>query len=183
MNKPTSLLLDADVIVYAHQFEVWERIKGAYHVHVSATVIDEARYFKSRGGRRDIDLKAQEAAGEIARLDADAVDVALTFKDFDPTFLAALHDGEKEAITILRARVDSGLAFCTGDVVAIQSVAMLGLSGSCLSFEELLQKAGSPPSRLRLPAALAKKAHDHHLSLGKTRRITGECFKNPPLAR
>jgi hypothetical protein len=63
-------LLDADVIVFAHQFGVWHKLKTAYEVHIPATVIDEAQFFDTKDARKRIDLGAEEAAGEIKRLEA-----------------------------------------------------------------------------------------------------------------
>jgi rRNA-processing protein FCF1 len=68
VKKPKLLLLDADVIVFAHQFGIWQKLKASYEVHVPATVIDEAQFFETKDEQRKIDLKAQEAAGEIKRL-------------------------------------------------------------------------------------------------------------------
>jgi hypothetical protein len=174
------LLLDADVIVFAHELGVWDSLKKAYDVHVPSIVIEvEVRFFTSLSGGRRIDLKAQAHSSEIKRVEATALQIYDTFKDFDPTFMASLHDGEKEGITILRSSAESGLVFCTGDIVAIQSVGMLGLSGTCISFEELLEKAGLLKG-LKLLPSLRKREHESHLAKGKTRRITGECFKKPP---
>ncbi|NLT68661.1 MAG: hypothetical protein GXX84_18860 [Acidobacteria bacterium] len=164
-NATTVQSLPADVIVFAHQLGIWQKLKNAYEVHVPAIVIEEAR---------------QEAAGEIKRLEAAVHDISDTFKDFDPSFLAALHDGEKEGIAIVRNESDSGMVFCTGDIAAIESVGMLGLASACMSFEEVLQRARlSVP---RLPNHLTKKAHDCHFEVGIVRRTTGECFQNPPLS-
>jgi len=175
-------LLDADIIVFSHHFGIWQKLKAAYEVHVPATVIDEAQFFETKDGRKVIDLSAEESADQIKRLEATAADISDTFQDFEPTFLAALHDGEKEGITILQIQRESGIVFCTGDMIAFESVGMLGLSSSCLSFEGILQMAGLLKSVTRLLPHLTKKAHDHHLEVGKTRRTTGECFKNPPLS-
>lgn len=183
MNKPKLLLLDTDVIVFANQFGVWDKLKQVYEVHVPATVIDtEARFFDSAHGRRNINLKAEEAAGEISRLEATAIEVSETFENFQPTFLAALHDGEKEGITILKTRRESGMVFCTGDMIAIESVGMLGLSSSCVSFEELLQVVGLLKLVSKFMPHLTKRAHEEHLEKGAIRRTTGECFKKSPLS-
>ena len=180
MNKPKLLLLDADVIVFAHELGVWEKIKNAYDVHVPATVIEiEVKFFTSKDGGKRIDLQAAVAAGEIKRLEATAQEVAEVFANFEPSFLAALHDGEKEAIAILVSQATAGLVFCTGDVIAIQSVAMLGCTERCISFEELLQKAGLIKGIQRLMPSLSKNTHETHSAKGKERRLTGECFKKP----
>ena len=182
MNKPKLLLLDADVIIFAHELGVWDALKKSYDIHVPSIVVElEAHFFVSRDGKRRIDLRAQAAASEIKRVEANATEIYDTFKDFEPTFLASLHDGEKEGITILSSCNETGLVFCTGDIVAIQSVGMLGLSGACISFEELLEKAGLIKG-VKLAPSLRKSEHDSHIGKGKTRRITGECFKKPPFS-
>jgi hypothetical protein len=182
VNKPKLLLLDADVIVFAYQFGIWDKLKDAYEIHVPATVIDEAQFFVTKDGRKPIDLEAEERAGKIKRVEATGSEIAETFKDFEPTFLAALHDGEKEGITILRSQSESGMVFCTGDIIAIESVGMLGLSASCLSFEETLQMSGLLKLVSKFMPHLTKKAHKEHIEKGKTRRTTGECFRKSPLS-
>jgi hypothetical protein len=182
VNKPKLLLLDADVIVFAYQFGVWEKLKTAYELHVPSVVIEEAQFFVTKHGQKPIDLKAEEVAGHIKRLEATATEIAETFQDFEPTFLAALHDGEKEGITILKSQAQSGMVFCTGDMIAIESVGMLGLSASCLSFEEILEMSGLRKLVSSFMPHLTKKAHKDHVEKGKTRRTTGECFKKPPLS-
>ena len=66
-------------------------------------------------------------------------------------------------------------------MIAVESVGMLDLGSSCLSFEEILRMAGLLMMIPHLLPHLTKKAHDQHLEKGKIRRTTGECFKNPPL--
>ncbi len=182
MNKPKLLLLDADVIVFAHELGLWDDLKRSYDVHVPATVIEiEVRFFTSKDGTKTIDLKSEAAAGRIARLEASVSEIEATFQNFSADFLAALHDGEKEAIAILASGKTANLVFCTGDTVAIEAIGMLGIAGECVSFEEALEKAGLRKRVQRLIPSLSKKEHNRHLEAGKTRRITGECFKNPPL--
>lgn len=183
MSKPTLLLLDADVVVFAHQFGVWGGLVEAYEVHVPSTVIEEAKFFKSKDGRKTIDLKAEEVAGRIRRVETTATTIAATFENFEPSFLAALHDGEKEAIAILVSESGRGLVFCTGDITAIVSIGMLDLSESCVSFEKVLQSAGLLKLVPNLRPELRQSTVEHHTKIGKTRRITGECFKRPPLSR
>ena len=180
MNKPKLLLLDADVIVFAHELDLWEKIKNAYEVHVPSTVVEiEVKFFTSKDGGRRIDLQAEVASGQIKRMEATASEIAEAFSNFEPSFLAALHDGEKEAIAILVAQSSPDLVFCTGDVIAIQSAGMLGLSGKCISFEELLEKAGLLKGVGRLRPSLNRVTHETHSQKGKQRRLTGECFRKP----
>lgn len=174
-------MLDADVIVFANEYGVWGQLKASYDIHVPATVIDEAKFFESNDTRKRIDLKAEEKAGQIKRSESTAIDIQETFENFEATFLAALQDGEKEGITILREKSESGMVFCTGDTAAIQAVGMIGLGDACISFEKMLEFAGTPKLIRPLLPSLTEKSHCFHLKRGKERRVTGECFKKNPL--
>jgi hypothetical protein len=189
VKKPKLLLLDADVIVFANQYGVWTELKKSYEVYAPSIVIEEAKFFEtenvSKGVeqrvRVKIDLKAEERAGQIARKEASALDIKETFKDFDSSFLAALQDGEKEGIAVLKGESDSGLVFCTGDTAAIQAIGMLDLSNACISFEKMLELAGLSKLAKPLLPSLTEKSHSIHVARGRERRITGECFKISPL--
>jgi len=180
VKKPKLLLLDADVVIFAHQLDVWTSLKSAYEIHLPATILDEAKYFETKQGNcKSIDVQADLIAGLIKKLEADVKDLTRTFESFDPVFLAALHDGEKEAITILASDGASELIFCTGDVSAMKAVGMLDLASKCISFEEVLEKAGLLKHCGRLQPNLTKSAYSTHSAKGKTCRITGESLKKP----
>ena len=59
MAKTKLLLLDADIVITAHELGIWEELKTAYRIAVPATIVREARYFKSENGGRSISLQAE----------------------------------------------------------------------------------------------------------------------------
>jgi hypothetical protein len=90
---------------------------------------------------------------------------------FDEELNMALHDGEVEAIAILYADQSDGLLFCTSDKVPIRVLAMLGLSDSGVSFEEVLKTSGlSKP----LPHEYRTAYFDRYIVEGQTARIQGK---------
>jgi len=83
----------------------------------------------------------------------------------------ALFDGEVEGIPILYADESDSLLFCTSDKVAIRVLAMLGLSDSRVSFEEVLKTTGlSKP----LPREYCTEYFDRYIAEGQIARIQGK---------
>ena len=66
MPKPNLLLLDADVIVVAHEIGVWENLIQQCSISVTETTIVEAKFwFDQDGGKHSIDLASQIREGRI----------------------------------------------------------------------------------------------------------------------
>lgn len=174
MAKTRLLLLDADIVITAHELGIWEQLKTAYRIAVPATIIREARYFKSGRGGRSISLQAQIDRGEIDCLEATADDLISTFKDFNASFLAGIDPGEQEGIALINCGRHTEVTFCTGDTVAMAAIGMLNLGSASVAFENVVRGA---KISLRLRASLSNKTHHDHVEKGKTRRITREGFK------
>jgi hypothetical protein len=179
MAKPNLLLLDADIVIIAHGLGIWEQLKVAYRIAVPATIVREARYFRSERGRSGINLQAEIDRGEIDCLEATADELISTFKDFDSSFSEGIDAGEKEAIALINRGRYADYAFCTGDTVAMAAIGMLNLGNASIAFEDVVH--GARISGVRLRASLSNRTHRDHVQKGKTRRITGEGFKTSPL--
>lgn len=179
MPKPNLLLLDADVVIEAHKLGVWGALKKSFSIAVPATIVREARYFKSAKGSGGIDLQKEIDAGEVICIEATAEEIANTFQNFDSVFMQGIDDGEKEGIAIIRTGKAPDCLFCTGDTNAIEAIGMLAIEHSSVSFEGALQTARLSVPRVR--RSMTTSAHRDHVEKGKTRRITGECFKVSPL--
>ena len=179
MAKPKLLLLDADIVISAHELGIWEELKRAYEIAVPATIVREARYFESERGHSSIRLQAQIDQGEIKCLEATADELISTFKNFENSFLAGIDAGEKEAITLVNCGKCAEYVFCTGDTVAMAAIGMLDLGNASIAFEDVVR--GAKLNAVRLHVSLSSKTHRSHIEKGKTRRITGEGFKKSPL--
>ena len=179
MAQTRLLLLDADMVITAHASGIWAQLKAAYRIAVPATIVKEARYFKSQQGRGSINLQAEIDRGEIDCLEATADELISTFKDFDSSFAAGIDAGEKEAIALVNCGRCPEHAFCTGDTVAMAAIGMLDLGNASIAFEDVV--SGAKISGFRPRASLSSKTLDDHIKKGKIRRITGEGFKTSPL--
>jgi len=52
------LLLDADVVIDLHTLGVFDRIGRGFEIHITKTVLNEARYYKSSGRRVRINTRS-----------------------------------------------------------------------------------------------------------------------------
>jgi hypothetical protein len=178
MAKTNLLLLDADIVIIAHTLGIWEQLRTAYRIAVPATIVREARYFRSERGGGGINLQSEIDRDEIDCLEATADELISTFKDFDSSFSAGIDSGEKEAIALINRGRCAEYALCTGDTVAMAAIGMLDLSNASMAFEDVVR--GAKISGVRLRASLSSKTFHDHVQKGKTRRITGEGFKTSP---
>lgn len=179
MSKQKLLLLDADIIFFAHEYGIWDVLVERYEVYVVATVLEqEAKYFKTPSGTRGSNLRELEAAGKIHRLEASAKQIQDCFASFDPSFTKQLDAGEMEGITVVASGEPEHIYFCTGDTNGIQALGMLGLSVSVVSMESLINEASAKLAGGKVLAQhLKQRSVEHHLKIGQERRITGEYFK------
>ena len=172
--RSKQLLLDASVIITAHELDVWSALLREANVAVTSTIAhDEALFFDREIGSvpAPINIAALIKQGVIPELSASVSDIERVRAVFDEGLNMALHDGEVEAIAILYADESDGLLFCTSDKVAIQVLAMLGLSDSGVSFEKVFKASGlSKP----LPHEYCAEYFDRYIAEGKTARIQGE---------
>lgn len=178
VQKAKLLLLDADVIIEAHELGVWEDIKRTYDVAVPSIIVSEARYFRSEHGGAGINLKRQVDAGEIKKFEGTVDELEQTFSNIRDTFMAGLDDGEKEAIALIAQGRCPEYLFCSGDINGIQAMALLGMAARSISFEQMV-KGIKLKGKVSISPPLAEKAHAHHLREGNKRRNEGIYFKKP----
>jgi len=172
--RSKQLLLDASVIITAHEIDVWSALLQEANVAVTSIIAhDEALFFdrKTSSVPAPINLGALISQGVMPEISASVSDIERVRAVFDEELNMALHDGEVEAIAILYADQSDSLLFCTSDKVAIRVLAMLGLSDSGVSFEEVLKATGlSKP----LPHEYCAEYFDRYIAEGQTARIQGK---------
>lgn len=135
------LLLDADVIIDLHKFGLWNQIAKNHKVNIPSIILRREVYFfeSTDGNRYSIDL-IKEAGITFNELSCSAEEL-FEFKDkFDRVFQEEIHDGEKEALILLKKQEE--FLLCTCDHAAIKALALLDLSDQGISFESLLKKSG-----------------------------------------
>lgn len=172
--RSKQLLLDASVIITAHEFDVWNALLQEADVAVTSIIAhNEALFFDRKTGSvpAPINLATLISQGVIPEISASVSDIKRVRTVFDEELNMALHDGEVEALAILYADESDSFLFCTSDKVAIRVLAMLGLSDSGVSFEEVLRTSGLLKS---LPPEYSTEYFNRYIAEGQTARIQGK---------
>jgi hypothetical protein len=173
---PFLLILDANVIIAAHEFGVWERICRTHSVCIPSVVLNLEVYFykKSDGTVVTIDLKNQ-VEKLITEVSCTAVELAALSEQLDSVTDQEIHAGEKEALAVLLRSPD--YVFCTFDHAAIEVMALLGLSERGISFEVLLKSCGITKT---LQFKHSEAFYKAHLEKGRLNRVQGTGLKKRP---
>lgn len=141
------LLLDADVIIDLHRFGVWDKIIDKNQVFIPSIILYQEVYFycDDEGNRHEIDLKTG-LGKKFNEISADASVLHGFSANFDAVFSEEVHNGEKEALCLMKSR--GGLVFCTCDKTAIKALSILDLAERGISFENLLRQSGITKKKL-----------------------------------
>jgi hypothetical protein len=168
------LLLDADVIIGLHKLGVWEQIVKNHKVHVPSIILHKEVYYyeDGKGMRNPINL-SRDINKKIFEVSCSAKELIEFAKQFDRVFQEDLHDGEKEALVILRKHEEFKL--CTCDHAPIKTLGLLDLSDQGISFENLLKKTGM---NKKLEYKYTENRFRKCLSEGVTMRIQGRGLKS-----
>ncbi len=167
-------LLDASVIITAHEIDVWNALLREVNVAVISIIAhDESLFFSKEAGLvpASINITALIEQGDIPEISASVSDIKRVRAVFDEELNMGLHDGEVEAIAILYADESDSFLFCTSDKVAIRVLAMLVLSDNGVSFEEVLMATGLLKP---LPYEYRTAYFDRYITEGQTARIQGK---------
>ena len=177
-TKPKCILLDANVIIVAHELKIWTNLIAKCAIVVPSIVVRDEALFYSRGRHgvhEDINLPKLIAAKQISEVAATADEMATLRKTFDRLFAQQMHSGELEALALLKEdRVPHAL-YCTGDVPAIKALALLDMSDRGISMEKMLGKFGLTKP---LKPQFTESFFALHLKRGATDRIQGVGLAN-----
>lgn len=135
------VLLDADVVIDLHRFNIWNQIVSKHKIYISSTILRSEVYFYEDNQRvkHSIDL-LKNVESKFSEISISADELQEFLFQFDPVFKAEIHIGEIEALKILQDNKD--FLFCTTDKVAIKAIALLGKGEQGISFEKLLKSSG-----------------------------------------
>ncbi|MBI2601879.1 MAG: hypothetical protein HYW48_02385 [Deltaproteobacteria bacterium] len=75
MAPKSKFILDANVIITAHSFGIWQQVTNKYDVYVTKTVIEEVQYFLSKktSQKVSIELKAEVTKQNITAIEGDVL--------------------------------------------------------------------------------------------------------------
>lgn len=102
--KPPLVLLDANVIIEAHELGFWHRMVASFEVMVPAVVArHEAKYFVVGGKHNPIQLASLIAQNKVKELQADLNELSELMNQFDALFSESIDPGEQEALALMLA--------------------------------------------------------------------------------
>jgi hypothetical protein len=173
---PLLLILDANVIIAAHEFGMWDHLVRSHTVHIPSVVLNLEVYFykKPDGTIVTIDLKSQ-IGKSLAEVSCTADELVSLSEQLDSVTDQEIHAGEKEALVVLQRSPDH--TFCTFDHAAIEVMALLGLSERGVSFETLLRSCGITK---QLQYKHTEAFYRVHVEKGKVNRLQGTGLRKPP---
>lgn len=176
MPKLKLLILDANVVIYLHQQNLWQPVLQRCEVHLSRIVAEqEVRYYEGDEYDESIDLSADIASGACQVFDVSIAELK-TFRDrFDSNYLGDLDDGEAESLAFMFS-ANGGHIISSADAIVFRVLGNLNEADRGLSLEEILQTIGI--GRGGLPYQYTKAFRDKYTSIGQQDMIQGRGRKS-----
>ncbi len=172
-TKPKLFLLDAMIVCELHVMGLWRNLTTKTEIFVPRIVAEkECQYWKKEdetSGPIDVLADAQEGLVEVRA--ASASDFEETRQIFDPSLRDGIHDGEMEALCLLRFWEDEPPEFCTADELAVIGLCLLGKSSLAVSLERILQRVGLGRT---VHPKLSQERLGIYIEKGENRFVTGE---------
>lgn len=172
-TKLRYVLLDANIIIEAYVLGIWAKLLNRTKIIVPSIVaLDEALFYsREKGGiPKPIDLPRLVDRGKIEQVTAAQSEMMAIHTHFDRVFIEGLHEGELEALALVKEDRVRGALLCTGDAVAIQALAMIGHSESGISMARMLLSMGL---QRNLDKQFTEEFFQACLAQGKENLITG----------
>jgi hypothetical protein len=143
MPKFQLLLLDANVIIYAHELGIWDDLIDKCEITITRTVLEEETYywFDEQDTPHRIDLNDNINAKDINCIDVPQSQLETFLEKFDPTYLDRLDPGEADSLALLDNSKESWL-ICSSDHIVYKVLGCLGRGGQGKSLEEILNTIG-----------------------------------------
>jgi hypothetical protein len=169
-------LVDAVIVIKAHELEVWPDICANYEIVVPGIAKGEAHlYFRSDHCQGfSIELS------QIKEWEASSEEMKNIYSNFDRAFKGSIHDGEVECLAFLKAHLEEDIRFCTADGPAITALAMLGMTERGVSFEEALRLIGRTKTFSRKDHHFTERFFQDRIDRGREKRIRGEGLSETP---
>lgn len=168
IKKSKDLLIDAVVVINAHEKKYWERLCNTHQVFLPATVLkEELFYFTSDRGKEPLPVETWVKEGRVVAVEADHSDLDLLVKKLSEDFMGGIHDGELEAVAILLSKKHQNLHFTTADRAAIKALGLLNLRSRGISVETIVSGLqGVSFKQLQLESQFSNKWFEKALSEG-----------------
>jgi hypothetical protein len=175
MPKSKLLILDANVVIFLFEHNLWAQVTARYEIHLSRIVAEQEanHFYDGNGDKQPIDLSTDIAAGTIKIFDVPVAQFK-AFKDqFDPVYFGGLDQGEQESLAHLFNTTEQ-FRISSGDAIVYKVLGLKQRSDQGVSLEELLQECGMGRA---VPWAHQKKFREKNTSEGEQDFIRGRGLK------
>ena len=132
------LLLDANIVIYLCELNLWDTFIQNCSVTLTQTVVDEVASY---------DLQPYIRDGKIQCIEVPLAIVNKFMKKYSPVYLDRLDPGEAESLAFLMDSQEEWL-ISSSDEIVFKTLGREGRSEQGISLEEVLSKIGLTQSNL-----------------------------------
>ncbi|GAB4462974.1 MAG: hypothetical protein OHK0029_30830 [Armatimonadaceae bacterium] len=171
--KFSLLLVDANIIIELFRLGIWETFITRCDVHLSETVLNEARFYEDDDGQEhSINLAQYQGSGAITVHDVDASQLAALYNTLGANLLEKMDAGEAELLCVLEnASVSEQYLVCSADAVIYRYLGATYRTTQGISLEEVLGGIGMTR---KLNHQFSKRFRDRFSQLGFEQGFTGQ---------
>lgn len=143
MPKFQLLLLDANIIIAAHELGIWPKLVEKCAITITRTVVEHESYYwrDKQGTPHEIDLTNYIKEGKINCVDVPVPVVDSFFSKFGPTYLDRIDPGEADSLAFLY-HSNENWRIASADGIVFKILGCLGRSEQGISLEEITQQIG-----------------------------------------
>ena len=144
MPKFPRLLLDANIIIFAHELRIWSQLTENCTITITRIIAErEAQFWPDQQGKaHKIRLNEYVQKGKINRVNVPPAQFDAFRQIFGPTYLDRMDTGEAELLAFLYHSQKKWL-ICSADGIVFKTLGCLGLAEQGISLEEILQQIRS----------------------------------------
>jgi hypothetical protein len=171
MPKFRLLLLDANVVIYAHELGIWHTLTDHCEITIAKTVAEQEVYFwrDQNDVRHEIDLAADIRDARVRCVEVPLSQIEAFRRKFGPIYLDAMDPGETESLAFLVNSTESW-RICSSDAIVFRVLGSLGRGEQGISFEEVLSAVGLGR---QVDGMYDKSFRQRYTSRGQQESITG----------
>lgn len=176
MPKLKLLILDANVVIFLFENDLWQPVLARCEIHLSRIVAeDEVRYYHGREADKLIDLSDDITQGRIRLFDLSTTELKQFVDQFDPLYLDRLDPGESESLAYLVLAKEEYL-ISSGDAIVYKVLGNLNRGHQGISMEEVLKQVGL--ARSKIPRQYSKQFRESYTKEGEQDSIRGRGLKS-----
>ncbi len=163
------LLLDANIVIYLFELNLWDTLVNRCGIYLARTVMDESAFWESDDGSRN-DIDWSDYTGRVTVFDVPVSKLKAFHDQFEQIYLEKLDPGESEALAYFVEADDEECLISSADKIVFRVLGNLGLGEQGISLEEIFDKLGM---KRRVEREFSKKFREEWTRKGFEERLHG----------